>query len=40
MVELLERLGEIKSPMARKIYMAVVQVVKSVGAGDKRDYLV
>jgi hypothetical protein len=26
--------------MARKIYLAMVQVAKSVGAGDKRDYLV
>jgi hypothetical protein len=40
LVELLERLGESRNSMARRVFQAVVSVARSVGAGDKRDYLV
>lgn len=40
LVGLLERLGESRSAMARRVYLALVQVAKGVGAGDKRDFLV
>lgn len=40
LILVLERLGEEKSPMARQIYTVVAQVAKSIGPGDKRDYLV
>ncbi len=37
---ILEKLGEGKSIMARKIYMSIAFIAKNVGPGDKRDYLV
>lgn len=40
LILVLEKLGEEKSPMARRIYTAVAHVAKAIGPGDKRDYLV
>ena len=40
LVLILERLGQIKSHMAKKVYSVITEIVKMVGPGDKRDYLV
>lgn len=40
LIVILEKLGQGKSIMARKIYMAIASIAKKVGPGDKRDYLV
>lgn len=40
LIVILERLGEGRNNMARKIYQSIVLIAKNVGAGDKRDYLV
>ncbi len=40
LIVILEKLGEGKSIMARKIYMSIAFIAKNVGPGDKRDYLV
>lgn len=40
LIVILERLGEGRSNMARRIYQSISQIAKNVGVGDKRDYLV
>lgn len=40
LIVILERLGEGRSNMAKRIYQSISQIAKNVGAGDKRDYLV
>ena len=36
----LERLADSKSPMARKVFLAISQIARDVGEGDKLDYLI
>jgi hypothetical protein len=40
LIRVLERLGEGHSVLASKIYQFLTNITKSVGPGDKRDYLV
>jgi hypothetical protein len=40
LVELLEKLAESRSGMARRVFQTVVGVARNAGPGDKRDYLV
>lgn len=40
LIVILERLGSERSSMASKIYQSITFIAKSIGAGDKRDYLV
>jgi hypothetical protein len=40
LITILEKLGEGRSNMARRIYQSIALIAKNVGVGDKRDYLV
>jgi hypothetical protein len=40
LIVILEKLGEERSNIARKVYMMISLIAKNVGLGDKRDYLV
>jgi hypothetical protein len=40
LIVILEKLGDSKNAMARRIYMVVASIAKIVGPGDKKDYLV
>ena len=40
LINILTKLGNKKSAMARQVFSVLCKIVEVVGAGDKRDYLV